>query len=53
MRLGMARAGMSVHPPPDERSKVKQLMDNRKKHSDRHPFQAGGTSAEQSALVKT
>lgn len=53
IQLGMARAGMSLHPPLNEKSKVKQLMNNRKKHSDHHLFQGGGTSAEQSALVKT
>lgn len=53
VQLGMARAEMSLHPPLNEKSKVKQLMNNGKNHRDRPLFQRGGTSAEQSALGKT
>lgn len=52
IQLGMARAGMSLHPPPNDKSKVKELMNNRKNHSGHHLFQGGAISAEQNALVK-
>lgn len=49
-QLGMA--GPGCHCILHEESKGKELMNNRKKHSDHHLLQGGGTSAEQSALVR-